>query len=97
MNVGFAGVSRSYLYVHTPARYLWAPELDARGDNLAAKLAGLPLRRIDRRAAQGGDERRCQQCVSSLSAWQRAWDLPATIIHPPVEVTWTEAATGVHS
>lgn len=74
-----------YVYVHTPARYLWAPELDARGGNPAARLAGPALRRIDRRAAQ---EATSIAVNSSFVAdrVQRAWGREATVIHPPVDV-----------
>jgi glycosyltransferase involved in cell wall biosynthesis len=86
VNVGSPGVPK-YVYVHTPARYLWAPELDARGDNLAARLAGPPLRAIDRRAAQEATS------IAANSRFvadrvQRAWNRPATVIHPPVDVSW---------
>lgn len=73
------------VYAHTPARYLWAPELDARGAGLAARIAGPPLRRIDRRAAGR---------VTALAANSRfvaeriarSWEREATVIHPPVDV-----------
>ena len=86
VNVGSPGVPK-YVYVHTPARYLWAPELDARGDNLAARLAGRPLRAIDRRAAQEATS------IAANSRFvadrvERAWERPATVIHPPVDVAW---------
>lgn len=76
----------THVYVHTPARYLWAPELDARGSRLAARLAGPPLRALDRRTAQH---------ATSLAAnsrfvadrIERAWGRSAQVIHPPVDVT----------
>jgi glycosyltransferase involved in cell wall biosynthesis len=86
VNVGSPDVPK-YVYVHTPARYLWAPELDARGDNLAARLAGPPLRAVDRRAAQEATS------IAANSRFvadrvQRAWGREATVIHPPVGVSW---------
>jgi glycosyltransferase involved in cell wall biosynthesis len=86
VNVGSPGVPK-YVYVHTPARYLWAPELDARGDNLAARIAGPPLRAIDKRAAQEATS------IAANSRFvadrvQRAWDREAMVIHPPVDVAW---------
>ena len=97
VNVGSPAVPK-YVYVHTPARYLWAPELDARGDNLAARIAGPPLRRIDKRAAQEATS------IAANSRFvadrvQRAWDRPATVINPPVDVarigsgTWAAELT----
>ena len=84
VNVGAPAVPK-YVYVHTPARYLWAPELDARGDNLAARLAGPPLRAIDRRAAQEATS------IAANSRFvadriERSWDRHATVIHPPIDV-----------
>jgi glycosyltransferase involved in cell wall biosynthesis len=86
VNVGSPAVPK-YVYVHTPARYLWAPELDARGDNLAARVAGPPLRAIDRRAAREATS------IAANSRFvadrvQRAWDREAVVIHPPVDVSW---------
>lgn len=74
-----------FVYVHTPARYLWAPELDVRGSGLAARSLAPALRRIDRRRAQEG------ALFAANSDYIRrrietAWDVPATVIHPPVRV-----------
>ena len=74
-----------YLYVHTPARYLWAPELDGRGDNLAARIAGPPLRHLDRQTAAGAT------AIAANSRFvaeriERSWGRTAEIIHPPVDV-----------
>jgi glycosyltransferase involved in cell wall biosynthesis len=84
VDVGAPAVPK-YVYVHTPARYLWAPELDARGDNLAARLAGPPLRAIDRRSAQEATS------IAANSRFvadrvERSWNREATVIHPPVDV-----------
>lgn len=74
-----------YVYAHTPARYLWAPELDARGDSIAVRLAGPPLRRIDRRLASEATS------IAANSRFvadriERSWDRAAEVIHPPVNV-----------
>ena len=75
-----------YVYVHTPARYIWTPELDARGDNLLAKALARPLKRIDKlRAADGA-------VFAANSAFVRerirsTWDQDAIVIHPPVDVS----------
>jgi glycosyltransferase involved in cell wall biosynthesis len=89
VNVGAPDVPK-YVYVHTPARYLWAPELDARGGSLAARLAALPLRSIDRRAsAEATSLAANSRFVADRIA--RAWDREATVIHPPVDVSWIES------
>ncbi|SDT34049.1 glycosyltransferase [Microterricola viridarii] len=73
------------VYAHTPARYIWTPELDERGNSLPARLLSPALRRIDRhRAAEA-------TAIAGNSAYvadriRDAWGVEATVIHPPVEV-----------
>ncbi|MDN4641988.1 hypothetical protein QCD70_17210 [Agreia sp. PsM10] len=43
---------RKLLYVYTPARYVWTPELDVRGSNALVRAASGPLKTIDRRRAK---------------------------------------------
>jgi glycosyltransferase involved in cell wall biosynthesis len=93
-----AGVPK-FSYVHTPARYLWEPELDGR---TALPLMGPPrawLRGVDRRAAPHSGS------LAANSAFvrdriRRAWDRDARIIHPPVDAAaiaavgaWAERTT----
>jgi len=73
-----------YVYVHTPARYIWTPELDQRGDNPLARLASPHLRRLDRaRAAEGA-------LFAANSRYVRdririAWNQDAAVVYPPVD------------
>ncbi|MFW2513780.1 glycosyltransferase [Demequina sp. SO4-13] len=74
-----------FVYVHTPARYIWSPELDARGAGLPVRAASASFKRIDRRRAREG------ACFAANSAFVRgriraAWGIDARVIHPPVEV-----------
>jgi glycosyltransferase involved in cell wall biosynthesis len=76
---------RTVLYVHTPARYLWEPDLDARGGGHAARAAGPLLRGLDRRKAAEA------HTVIANSHYvarriERTWSRSAQVIHPPVEV-----------
>lgn len=76
---------QQFTYVHTPARYLWNPELDARGTSAAARLAGPFLRAVDRRRAAGlrnvaANSRFVQQRIRD------SWGVDAAVIHPPVGV-----------
>lgn len=74
----------TFVYTHTPARYLWSPELDQRGGSLAARLGGGLLRQIDRRHAGGA-----QYAANSAFVRNRirdAWGIDSTVIHPPVDV-----------
>ena len=74
------------IYVHSPARYVWNPELDARGNSPLAKLASVGLKPLDRRRAQEATS------IAANSAYvaervRAHWNRDAEVIHPPVEVT----------
>ncbi|GAA2726610.1 glycosyltransferase [Cellulomonas aerilata] len=92
-HVSFAGQPadfRKYLYVHTPARYIWTPELDRRGNGLLPRTASAALRPLDRRRAHEAF------AVAANSAYVRdriasTWGVDATVIHPPVDVTEIQA------
>ncbi len=75
-----------YVYVHTPARYIWNPELDPRGQNPAARAGAALLRPLDHRRAQEADS------LAANSQFVRdrirtAWHRDAQVIYPPVDVT----------
>ena len=81
---------RKYVYVHSPARYLWAPELDTRGSGLLPRIASPVLRRIDRqRAAES-------TLVAANSNFvreriRRSWGLDASVVYPPVDIARIQA------
>lgn len=82
---GAAPDFRKLVYVHTPARYVWTPELDARGGGAVAKAASRVLQPVDRRRAQAGAE------FAANSAYvadriRRVWGVDSRVIHPPVDV-----------
>lgn len=84
----FAGPAREapkLVYAHTPARYIWTPELDARGNRAIAKMVRKPLQRIDRDRAQ---EPRAIAANSEFvrQRIQEAWHRDSVVIYPPVEV-----------
>ena len=83
--VGGVPAERTYVYVHTPARYLWSPDLDARGQSLAVRAVAPIFRAVDKRRAQShvnvsANSRFVRQRI------QEAWGIDATVIHPPVQV-----------
>lgn len=84
----FAGTSPElpkFVYVHTPARYVWTPELDERGNSIPARLAAPMLRWIDRkRASEGASFAANSEFVSRRI--ERAWGVQSRVIHPPVDV-----------
>lgn len=84
----FGGPAREapkLLYVHTPARYIWVPELDARGNSAPARLASRMLKPLDRKRAQE------PVAIAANSAFiaQRiadTWEREAEVIYPNVDV-----------
>lgn len=75
-----------FVYAHSPARYIWEPEIDQRGDGLLARAAAAPLRRIDRRRAQEA-VRIAANSRFIAERIERCWDRESTVIHPPVDLS----------
>lgn len=76
-----------YVYAYTPARYLWNPELDHRGNSAAARAVSKPLRAIDRARAKEATS------IAAVSNYvreriQNAWLRDCNVIHPPVDVDY---------
>ncbi|MEP9390769.1 glycosyltransferase [Gordonia sp. VNK1] len=70
-------------YVHSPARYIWVPDLDPRAKVVAPIIP--PLRRIDKcRAAESSDMACNSRFVAARIA--DAWEREARVIYPPVDV-----------
>ena len=70
------------VYAHTPARYVWVPELDGRGDGLAARFASSLLKPLDRRARRARRRRSPRTAVRRGARRRRVGprrrrDLPA--------------------
>ncbi|OFI37524.1 hypothetical protein BIU82_09375 [Arthrobacter sp. SW1] len=82
---GPAADAPKFVFVHTPARYIWTPDMDARGKSLAVRLASVPLKAIDRKRAQ---EPTAIAAVSNFVRERIAgiWDRDSIVIHPPVNV-----------
>jgi glycosyltransferase involved in cell wall biosynthesis len=72
-------------YVHTPARYVWSPELDGRGTSPLLTPVRKVLAAADRRAA----DRVSAFAANSAEVARRIetfWGRPARVVHPPVDV-----------
>lgn len=80
-----------FAYVHTPARYVWAPELDPRGMQPLARIVSPGLRVVDRRRAQ---EAISYAANSRYIAGriEQAWGRDARVIYPPVDVEAIQAS-----
>jgi len=89
----FRGAPRGFrrmVYVHTPARYVWTPDLDARGEGFIPKAVSHTLRPVDRRrAAEGAEFAANSEYVRTRI--RQAWNVDARVIHPPVEVERIQA------
>lgn len=89
---GSAGIRR-HVYVHTPARYIWNPELDVRGNGLATRAAAAALKPLDRRVARepGGSFAANSEFVRRRIG--DAWGVDARVIYPPVDVDRIQRVT----
>lgn len=92
----FAGPARDapkLVYAHTPARYIWTPELDGRGEGAIARAVSATLRPLDRRRAA---EPVAIAANSAFVARRIAdtWERESTVIHPPIDVAAFAADTG---
>ncbi len=76
---------RAFAYVHSPARYVWAPDLDHRGNSALGRLGRSFFRRWDR--AKVSEE--VAYVANSQFVAERiamVWGVNASVIHPPVAV-----------
>lgn len=78
--------ARKYVYVHSPARYLWAPEHDPRGAGRLARAGATILRPQDRRAARRDDSQLIANSAFIAERIEKAWHREARVIYPPVDV-----------
>lgn len=71
-------------YVHSPARYVWTPELDARGAAWWLTPARAAIRHVDRRMSRHVDS----IAVNSEEVRRRvrrAWGRDSIVINPPID------------
>ena len=74
-----------FVYVHSPARYIWSPDHDTRGAALPLRLASSLLKPMDwRRAQEGASFAANSAFVRDRIA--RSWQVDSRVIFPPVEV-----------
>lgn len=80
----------TYVYAHTPARYIWAAHLDHRGASATVRSVAPAFRALDRH--------RANQPVSIAAnsnfvkqRIQESWDQEAVVIYPPVNVSGISA------
>lgn len=84
-----AGIA-SFAYVHTPPRYIWAPEADERGRSIPVRAGRHVFRSLDRRRTAPT----VSFAANSEFVRERvraAWGVDARVIHPPVDVEAIQA------
>jgi glycosyltransferase involved in cell wall biosynthesis len=79
-----AGAVPKFVYAHTPARYIWTPELDSRGANAAVRALAPMFQAIDRRRAQDQDTNFAANSRFVQRRIADTWGVEATVIYPPV-------------
>ena len=83
----------AFAYIHSPARYVWAPDLDDRGNSLVGRLGRSYFRRWDRRhVSQGVNYSANSQFVAKRVA--DAWGVNALVIYPPVDIERIQSFDG---
>jgi glycosyltransferase involved in cell wall biosynthesis len=83
----------AFAYVHSPARYVWAPDLDDRGNSLVGRLGRSYFRLWDRRHASN----EVNYAANSQFVAKRvadAWGVEASVIYPPVDTDRIHAFGG---
>jgi len=78
-------------YVHSPARYLWFPELDARTDHPFLDLAQRPARAALKRVDLASTRRTDSLAANSRATQTRIREVygrDARVIHPPVDTVF---------
>jgi len=78
-------------YVHSPARYLWFPDLDVRAEHPVTRLAQAParavLKRVDAASTKGTDSLAANS-VTTQERIREVYERDARVIHPPVDTVF---------
>lgn len=83
----------SFAYVHSPARYVWVPDLDDRGNSWVGRLGRSYFRRWDRRHTSND----VSYAANSQFVAKRiadAWGAVAEVIYPPVDIERIQSFDG---
>jgi len=75
---------RSIHYIHTPARYLWNPEIDSRTKFQIPLIVLLILRRIDRYLANNHLNVIANSNATRVRI-EKFWNLQSVVVHPGVD------------
>lgn len=81
---GLRALVPKYSYVHTPARYIWEPELDPRGASRMVRAAGKFFKPLDKKRAHESDKMAANSRFTRERI-RRVWGRDADVIYPPVD------------
>nr|WP_238404053.1 glycosyltransferase [Gordonia desulfuricans] len=92
----------TFVYAHTPARYIWYPELDTRSARVPLVRPLLKtLREYDRYCVTKGNAKYAANSRYVRDRISACWNVESDVIYPPVEVDkiigvrdWTNEVTG---
>lgn len=79
-------------YVHSPARYVWTPEVDGRGSHPLLAPARAAMRRYDKRVSQRITTYAANSSVVAARIRQ-FWERDSRVIFPPVDTDFFETRT----
>jgi glycosyltransferase involved in cell wall biosynthesis len=83
----------AFAYIHSPARYVWVPDLDDRGNSLLGRVGRSYFRRWDRRhVSTNVNYAANSQFVAKRVA--DAWGVNASVIYPPVDIEGIDSFSG---
>lgn len=83
-------------YVHSPARYLWSPEIDSRGASPLIRAAAAPWKALDRKRASGLTAIAANSSSVRLRI-EKYWGRDAVVIYPPVDTEYFGSTTTLES
>jgi glycosyltransferase involved in cell wall biosynthesis len=75
----------AFAYIHSPARYVWAPEVDNRGNSAIGRLGRQYFRWWDRK----NTSKKVRYAANSHFVARRisdAWGIEASVVFPPVDI-----------
>jgi glycosyltransferase involved in cell wall biosynthesis len=75
-----------FVYCHTPARYLWVPGVDSRGNNGLVRILSPALQKFDRKKACLGTNFVAANSKYIKERILRAWGIESKVIYPPVDI-----------
>jgi glycosyltransferase involved in cell wall biosynthesis len=77
---------RGMVYVHTPARYIWSPEVDGRGGNPIVKRVAASFKSMDNACARESSYTFVANSINVQDRIAKYWGKEVKVVYPPVRV-----------